>query len=294
MVMYYTDDMSQHTSGTAAFGMSILATMGVEMWHPGGQMESAKFSTVEEVVTEKNKLASKCPSHSVPVTLAVEGKLITISGRLNKTNGMMNNDPNVGLMSGIVNAIHTIDPECRFKIVNHQLDVTRIGEKNKFWFGVKGVALEIDGFSGERAPLPATYYHEVRGGEKMSSILFQHQSGLPAAFHNHAGCQRSSILSLDGTCAAVPKNVTMPDVVLVDAVNKVVYITEGKDSSKIKNAQYQLDNLGLFMEICSKAYPDYTLKRGLCLYLDKPVVNARYPVWFTLTPSGVFTKTLTA
>jgi hypothetical protein len=294
MIMYYTDNMSQHTSGTATFGMSILATMGVEMWHPGGQMESKKFSTVEEVVEAKNRLASKCPSHSVPVTIARDGKLITISGRLNKTCGMMNNDPNIGLVTGIVNAIHMIDAECTFKIINHQLDVTKIREKNKFWFGVKGIALEIDGFNGERAPLPVVYYHEVKGGEKMSSILFQHHSGLPVAFHNHAGCQRSSIVSLNGTCAPVPKTVTMPDVVLVDTTNKVVYLTEGKDSSKIKSAQEQLDNLGPFMEICTKAYPGYTLKRGLCLYIDKPLTNTRYPVWFTLTPSGVCTKTLTA
>lgn len=293
-VMYYIDEMGDHTSDTAAFALRVLATMGVEVWHRSGELKGRVFLAVQDIVDEKNKLAARCPKHSVPVRLTLVDKVVTISGRLNKTAGRMDNDPNIGLFSGMINAIHTIDPACTFKIVDHQLDVSKIGEMNKFWFGVKGIDVQIDGFIGERAPLPVEYFHEVRGGEKMASILFQHQSGLPVAFHNHAGCQRSSFRSYDGKYSSVPKDITMPDVVLIDEVSKTLFITEGKDSSKIKKAEEQLDNLGPFIDICVKAYPGYAMKRGLCLYLDKLAKPTRYPVWFTLSSGGVCTKTLTA
>lgn len=293
-VMYYTDEMGDHTSDTATFALRILATMGVEVCHRGGELKGQVFSTVQDIVDEKNKLAAKCPKHSVPVRLTLVDKVVTISGRLNKTAGRMDNDPNIGLFSGMINAIHTIDPECTFRIIDHQLDVSKIGETNKFWFGVKGIDVQIDGFVGERVPLPTEYFHKVGGGEKMASILFQHQSGLPVAFHNHAGCQRSSFMSSDGTCTSVPKEITMPDIVLVDEATKILFITEGKDISKIKKAEDQLDNLDPFIDICVKAYPGYAMKRGLCLYLDKPAKPTRYPVWFTLSSGGVCTKTLTA
>jgi hypothetical protein len=292
MVMYYTDDMSIHSSGTAEFGMRIISTLGVEIYHSGGKLESSKFSTVEEIVTAKNALADKSPKHNVPVRLQISEKIIILSGRLNKTNGRMDNDPNIGLFSGIINAIHILDPSFTFKIINHGLDVTKIRNKNKFWFGVHGIDVNIDGFDGVCEVLPTTYYHTITKGEKMSTILFQHQSGLPAVFHNHAGCQRSTFTALDGTTSPVPKNVTMPDVVLVDTERKTLYITEGKDISKSEKAEQQLDNLSPFMEICLRSYPGYELKRGLCLYLDKPLKATRYPVWFSLGLDGVCTKTL--
>ena len=292
MIMYYTDDMSNHTSGTAGFSMRIISTLGVEIYHPGGKLESPKYTTVEEIVAAKNVLADKSPKHNVPVRLQISEKVIVLSGRLNKTNGRMDNDPNIGLFSGIINAIHIIDPSFRFKIINHGLDVTKIREKNKFWYGVHGIDVTIDGFDGVREELPTIYYHTITTGEKMSTILFQHQSGLRAAFHNHAGCQRSTFIALNGITTPVPKNVTMPDVVLVDTENRTLYITEGKDSSKSDKAEGQLDNLVPFMEICTQSYPGYELKRGLCLYLDKPVKTTRYPVWFTLGLDGLCTKTL--
>lgn len=293
-IMYYTDDMSKHTSGTADFGMRLLSTMGVEMWNPGGQLISPKFVTVEELVTAKNRLADKSPSHNVPVRLEIVDKVVVISGRLNKTAGRMDNDPNIGLFSGIINAVHEIDPSYAFKIINHRLDVTNIREKNKFWFGVRGIDVTIDGFNGVRAALPTSYLRTISKGEKLSTILFQHQTGLPVAFHNHAGCQRSAFKGADGVYTPVPKKVTMPDVVLVDLATKTLFLTEGKDSSKVVGAQNQLDNLQDFMKICDKAYPGFTLQRGLCLYLDKPIGELRFPVWFALSPSGVCTKTFPA
>lgn len=292
MVMYYTDDMSNSKSNSGEFGMRVLSTMGVEMWHPKGQIKTAKFTTIDELVSAKNKLAENSPSHNVPVRLEISENMITISGRLNKTDGRMDYDPNIGLFLGIINAVYSLNSSYKFNITNHGLDVEKIGMRNKFWYGVHGIDVTILGFNHTKYDIPTKYYKLVSGSEKLSTILLQHQSGLPVAFHNHAGCQRSSFTSLNGNQTAVPKKVTMPDVVLIDYDKKTLYLVEGKKGSIAKSAQQQLDALDDFEKICSNAYPGFSFKRGLCLYIDKNPTDIRYPVWFTLDPSGVFTKTL--
>ena len=292
MVMYYTDDMSNSTSGSGEFGMRVLSTMGVEMWHPGGHIETSKFTSIDELVSAKNKLAENSPSHNVPVRLEISNNIITISGRLNKTAGRMDYDPNIGLFLGIINAIYSLNSSYKINITNHGLDIEKIGMKNKFWYGVHGIDVKISGFDNPIYNIPTKYYKIISGSEKLSTILLQHQSGLNAAFHNHAGCQRSSFTSLDGKQTSVPKKVTMPDVVLINHDKKILYLIEGKKGSSVKAAQDQLDALDDFEKICSNAYPGFKFERGLCIYIDKTPTDIRYPIWFTLDPSGIFTKTL--
>jgi hypothetical protein len=291
--IYYTQNMIP-TSSSYVFGMKLATTMGVEVWHPGGQMLSPKFSTVSEIIADKNNLAASGPKHNQPVTLSLEGNTMTISGRLNKTDGRMDYDPNIGLFLGIINSVAILDSSIIFRISDHKLDITKVCANNKFWYGVRGISVTLDGFESPTVELPSSYYTLKMGCEKFSTILFQHISGLPVAFHNHAGCQRSHLIALDGSKRPVPKKITMPDLVLIDENSKNIFLVEGKDASKVTSAQTQLDELDPFENICVTAYPGYTVNRGLCLYANKPIKDLRYPVWFVLEPSGVFTKTFPA
>jgi hypothetical protein len=292
MVMFYTAAPS-FTSNTAAFGLRLFATLNVEVCCPSGTTAGVAFDSVEELIAAKNAVPEK--AGNVSVRLSYDGSAVTIRGRLNKTAGRMDYDPNIGLFTGMMGAIHALSPATTFRIVDHGLDVAKIGMDNKFWYAVRGMDVTLDGFVAGESHLPEHYYKTVTGNEKTSTILFQHQSGLPALFHNHAGCQRSSVVAPDGKTHAVPKTITMPDIALFDAKAKTIYIVEGKDNSKVAAAQKQLDAIAPFEEFVLRHYPDFTCKRGLCVNMDtasKPALT--YPVWFRLHADGSFVNTFNA
>jgi len=292
-VMFYTAPPT-FTTPTAMFGLRLFATLGIAVCSPTGTTVGTPFTSPDELISSKNAMKEK--AGNVSVRLSREGSVVTIRGRLNKTEGRMDYDPNVGLFSAMMGAMHKLSPELSFRIIDHGLDIDKIRMNNKFWYASLGIPVEIDGFVAATASvLPSVYFNTVTGNEKTSTILFQHQSGLSAAFHNHAGCQRSSITAPDKTTHAVPKTVTMPDVVLVNADTHTIYLVEGKDNSKVAAAQDQLDALGPFEELIGRYYPGFTCKRGLCINVDKEsCVPLRYPVWFRLYSDGRFTKTFDA
>ena len=292
MVMFSTST-PEFTSNTAAFGLRLFATLAIDVCCPSGRNVGVAFECIEDIIAAKNAIPEKTGNSSIK--LSYNGSVMTIRGRLDKTDGRMDYDPNIGMFAGIISAAHSLSPLSSFRIVDHGLDVTKIRMNNKFWYALLGMNVELDGFVADASHLPERYYNTVTGNEKTSTILFQHQSGLPAVFHNHAGCQRSSLTAPDGKTYAVPKTITMPDVALLDASARVVYIIEGKDNSKVMTAQKQLDAIGSFEEYVLRYYPGFTCKRGLCLNMDTDTMpSLRYPVWFRLYSDGRFTKTFDA
>lgn len=293
MSMFYTSPPT-FTTPTAEFGLRLHATLGISVCSPAGTIRGTPFTSPNEIVEAKNAMAQK--AGNVSVRLRLENSVVTIRGRLDKTKGRMDYDPNVGMFSAIIGALYTLSPELSFHIVDHGLDVKKIGMNNKFWYANLGVPVTLDGFEPtESSILPSEYFKTVTGNEKTSTILFQHQSGLPAIFHNHAGCQRSSVVAQDGSLHSVPKTVTMPDVGLVDASTRTIYLIEGKDNTKVAGAQDQLDALDLFEELVTRQYPGFVCKRGLCINVDaESTTPLRYPVWFRLYSDGRFTKTFEA
>ena len=292
MVMFYTCAPA-FTSNTAAFGLRLFATLNIAVCCPTGTTVGVAFSSLEDLVAAKNAVPEKVGN--VSVRLSYDGTTLTIRGRLNKTNGRMDYDPNIGLFAGMMGAVHSLSPATAFRIVDHGLDVAKIGMDNKFWYAVRGMNVTLDGFVAGESRLPEHYYKTITGNEKTSTILFQHQSGLPALFHNHAGCQRSSVVAPDGSLHAVPKTITMPDIALLDTKAKTIYIVEGKDNSKVAAAQKQLDAIAPFEEFVLRQYPGFTCKRGLCVNMDtaaKPALT--YPVWFRLHADGSFANTFNA
>jgi hypothetical protein len=292
MVMFYTSS-PEFKSNTAAFGLRLFASLGVSVCSPLGTTVGVPFESADALIESKNAIPEKAGNASI--RLARSGTVVTIRGRLDKTEGRMDYDPNVGLFASMINAMHALSPQLSFRVVEHGLDIRKIRMDNKFWFAVRGIEVTLDGFVSGDSRLPDCYYRTVTGNEKTSTILFQHQSGLPVIFHNHAGCQRSSLLAPDGSAYPVPKTITMPDVALLDAHAKVVYIVEGKDNSKVAAAQKQLDAIGPFEELVLRHYPGFACRRGLCINMDtSTAATLSYPVWFRLYPDGTFAKTFDA
>jgi hypothetical protein len=67
-------------------------------------------------------------------------------------------------------------------------------------------------------------------------------------------------------------------------------MVEGKVVKDIKKGDAQLDNLDKFEKFVLSKYPEYTIKKGLCIYKDtkKPLPTTKYPVWFTLDFDGEY------
>jgi len=291
-VMFYTLPPT-FTSKTAAFGLRLFATLGITVASPSGAVTGAPFTSAAELIADKNAIPER--GNNVSVRLAREGSTVTIRGRLNKTRGRMDYDPNIGLFTAMIRAMDSLEPGLTYRVIDHGLAIDAIRMDNKFWYALRGIAVTLDGHVPGISCLPAQYLTQVVGTEKTSTILFQHHSGLRAVFHNHAGCQRSSLVAPDGTTYPVPKDITMPDVVLIDETSHTLYLTEGKDTSKLQKAQAQVDALGPFEALLARHYPEFICRRGLCLHMDTPKESLlRYPVWFRLFPDGRFANTLHA
>jgi len=289
-VMFYSEEPS-FVSDTGKFGIKLFATIGVDIYTPNKKLDASPFTSIDDLIMAKNNMKQKAGNASVRITKSES--LVTISGRLDKTNGRMDNDPNIGLICGMIVAMNSLDKTLTFRITDHRLDISKIQMNNKFWYSIMNINVEIDGFVKQKCEYPLTYYKEVKTGEKISTILFQHQTGLLTIFHNHAGCQRASLIGKDGKHYPIPKTTTMPDLVQCDNDKRIIYVTEGKNSSKIKNAEEQLKNLTEFESLIKLHYPEHTILKGLCLFIDNKFKNnSTFPVWFSLYESGIFSKTL--
>jgi len=144
-VMYYTGLISEHGSKSSVFGKMLMATNGIKIYDSNGQVPADSFRSVDELLLAKNSMGG--PSHNTPVRISRNGNMVIIQGRLNKTKGRMDYDPNIGLMTGIISAIDSMEKGLNYMIENHGLDVYKIGMDNKFWFALDGINVTIQGFN---------------------------------------------------------------------------------------------------------------------------------------------------
>ena len=112
-------------------------------------------------------------------------------------------------------------------------------------------------------------------------------------YHNHSGSARSYFIGESGEEYQVPKKITIPDVVMVNNNTKCIQICEGKIYKDYLLGIKQLDNLTKLIEYITQYYKDYTIERGLCLYLPSITVaktmQTKYKIFFALDSSGMFT-----
>jgi hypothetical protein len=245
---------------------------------------------------EKNAIKEKKGNVSVKITRT--DHTYTISAKLSKgKNTTLCHDPNKGLITGIASAIYSLDKEATFFITNHGVAVGRMTTKEKFWYANSDYDLRLEGYdvSSKGIVCPASYWTRDSKSEKASTINYQtymEKKGWTTIYHNHSSSARSYFMDSKGKEHQVPKDVTIPDVVMVNEKERVIQVCEGKILKDCFLGVKQLDNLTKFIHYLESHYVGYDVQRGLCLYgntfreIESVKKQLSYPVFFAMDSTG--------
>ena len=319
LIMFFNAEHTPKTA-TSVFGRRLLSTYGVEVCDVKGHnllSDAPPFANSRELVEAKNAIPEKKGNISVKIAEPVPHRY-SISAKLAKgANDSVSNDPNKGLVTGIASVIHSFDPEATFVVTQHGVNLTKLatnvskktaaaGEKegaDKFWYANGSYDLRLEGsdVSSLGYSKKGPYWTRDIRSEKAATVLFQNiveATGLRVIYHNHSSSARSFFEDLAGVPHAVPKTVTIPDLVFVNTATKRFFICEGKVKKDIGLGVKQLDAQTAFMEFAKRHYPDFGMERGLCLFipsldeLDTLQTKSSYPIWFALDNEGTFINRL--
>jgi hypothetical protein len=309
---------------TAVFGFKLMTTIGIRLFmnskddvvnsitDMGTVMEIGPFISVDDMIQCKNNIPEKKGNVSVKLAhrrlLNVKTRVLThvfdVSIKLDKGKnafaGKISHDPNVGLLSGLLNAVDKLEPNSRNIITNHNVLQEYFDKcpKSKLWYSIHGLHIEFDGITVNPVPppLPSQYFvveHSMT--EKLATILCQMTSSCATIFSNHGGCALTSVLSENGQSVSVGRTMNRPDILFADPVKKEITIVEGKVESDIRKGVVQLGSAHLseFVDMVQSEYPEYTIRRGLCVTIDcikniSKYDDLQFPVLFALDASGAY------
>jgi hypothetical protein len=301
LVLYFNTEHIASTP-TSLFGRRLLSTFGVKAFdvtYKDLLADAPPFKNVNELIVAKNSIKERKKNISVKIK-EVEPHKYAISAKLSKgDNKTICHDPNKGLVTGIASAIYELDKESQFIITNHCVDVKKIPHhpSDKFWYANNRYELTLEdcNVSSSSVKFQGEYLTFETKSEKSATILFQNHmenNGWTTIYHNHSHSARSYFVDADIKEHQVPKNVTIPDIVLLNNETKTIKICEGKIKKDVNLGVEQLDNLSKFIEYVTSFYPDYTIEKGLCLYVSdinnvqELKEKIKYKIWFALDSVG--------
>lgn len=287
-------------TSTVRFGIRLLLTMGFGAYDTDGDITTkvSPFKDLDELIHEKNSIAK--PTSGVPVRIKrTEYDTIHISAKLSKgRNTKISHDPNIGLVTGLIGAIITLDPMIKHvEITDHHVDLDSIARSNaKFWYANSEIDMRLEGSSMSslgKTPPSTEYWSKADICEKASTILFHSlidNKDMEVIFANHASSARSSLKTLDGSYIDLTKKHRIPDIVLRNKSSLHITVVEGKDFAHIKDGEAQLDDQEPFITELQKYYPDHTFDRALCLAVKTlaSIPETRYPVVFAIDNTGSY------
>lgn len=302
LYLYY-NTVQKPTSQTNDFGRRLLKTFGIKAYDVTERdllVETSPFSTVEELIEAKNAFKERKGNVSVRISRSIaDGHTYKISAKMSKgKNTLISHDPNKGLVTGMASVIHMLDPHARFVVTNHFVDLEKVKKaKEKFWYANSSYDLRLEGcdLSSKDTFCKTNYWSSDERSEKAATInyqLYMEKNGWKTIYHNHSSSARSHFIDTTGKSHQVPKDATIPDVVVVHEGLKRVQICEGKIFKDCRKGVAQLDNLTKFIEYLESHYEGYVIERGLCVYGRtltevKSVENEfAYPVFFALDSTG--------
>jgi len=304
LVLYFNKE-NKATTPTSVFGRRLLATFGVEAYDTEKNilLETPAFTSVAELLQAKNAIREKAGNVSVKIA-ELSPHHYQIRAKLSKgANLTVCHDPNKGLVTGIASAIYELDSEASFVISDHGVDTSKLRNSDKFWYANNRYDLRLEGseLSSKGVKGAMVYWTFETQSEKSSTILFQNcmeMAGKSVLYHNHSSSARSYFVDSEQKNHAIPKDVTIPDLVLADHTTKKIYICEGKIKKDVAMGARQLDNLTKFIDYIQPLYPSYSIEKGLCVYVPKltdvaalqPTLS--YPIWFGLDAQGKYTNQL--
>jgi hypothetical protein len=286
-VMYFSHKQAESDHDSVQFINRCLCHLesGIEFWGKDSS-KFKKFSSLDELIKLKNKIAgTNTRNKDTPIKITKEKDLIKISGLLanpgadtakHKYTGTIKHDPNIGQLPLIAKAIRTLDWKEKIIITDHRILPEKVveGRGNKFTRLAKYIDFEL-----ENCPFPETDFHldywkYEKYNEKVSTILAQiilENKEMETIFDNHGGCEKSYFYGINNAEIKISKQFSndggkIPDLVVKDNLNKIIYLYEGKTAKNIKAGLEEIEAFALFETMYLKVnYPNFKYKRGLII-----------------------------
>lgn len=285
LYMLYNDELElredKKPSDTSILGTNMLLTNNVKISGKPVDRWFHPFQNIDELIAFKNGMR-RPPAGNTPILIHKNGNKITVSGRLDKPRniGKIAHDPNIGALSYISYTLRQLGWTGEIEIVDHHVNqsAVRNNSKNKFLSICNMLNLEMENIvMPTNYELPDSYWHYEDKSEKIASILFHiscEYLGLKEVYQNHAGCERGYFKSPSGELITLPKycgtdqhNLLIPDVIMRDDINRVVYLMEGKKLSTLTNGLEEIEDYDDIEELyINRYFSGYTVKRYLTIF----------------------------
>jgi hypothetical protein len=245
------------------------------------------------------------PAGNVPIRITkINKNKICVSGRLFKSGGL-GHDPNIGALTLIAATFRRLGWKGEIEITHHGLSQNHIKGNNKFVLIANKLGVSLEGLSLSIKLLPPYYWHYETISEKIGTI-FVHlvvtnfTDGL-AVYENHAGCERGYFITKHNQHLTIEKripkedargdgeqrNISLPDLVLVDSRRKEVINIEGKQAKNVEVGIRELKNLGeIERYFITKHYPECSISRWVVLYGGESQPIEKTEVAFHLSSRG--------
>ncbi len=285
LYMLYNDELelreNKKPSDTSILGTNMLLTNNVKISGKPVDRWFRPFHSIDELIFFKNGMR-RPPAGNTPILIHRNGNKITVSGRLDKPKniGKIAHDPNIGALSYISYTLRQLGWTGEIEIVDHHVVQSSVknNSKNKFLSICNMLDLTMEGIvMPTNYKLPHSYWHYEDKSEKMASILFHISCeclGLKEVYQNHAGCERGyfksalgELITLPKYCGADQHNLLIPDVIMRDDINRVVYLIEGKKLSTINHGLEEIEDYDDIEALyINRYFPGYTVKRYLTIF----------------------------
>ena len=253
---------------------------GIEFWGKDSS-KFKKYKSLEEFIKLRNEIAdTNTRKNDTPIKITKYNDRIEVSACLANPNnsndnytGEIKSDPNMGQIPIIAKVIRTLGWEKKIIITKHQILQSKIG-KNKFVklaniinFGLEGCTMPDTEFKFE-------YWNYEKDKEKVATILAQiilENNNFITIFDNHGGCEKSYFYDKNNKEIKIDKYIAkkggkIPDIVMRDDKNKIIYQFEGKRFRSLNKGLEEIRKFDLFEKnYLNKYYQDYDCERSLII-----------------------------
>jgi hypothetical protein len=297
---------------TAMFGMRLMETLNIIKYSLNKgtlinikeKYEITPFDSCDDIIVSKNAIPEKKSNCSIRLSRVDEQ--IYISLKLDKgtgkSSGVISHDPNIGFLTAVINAFEKVTKNPnhnKYIIKNHNIKQKYFDKcpKSKLWYSINNISIEFEKCIIKKRPsLPSQYFTlESVMTEKLATILYDYVSSNETIFSNHGGCALTCIKGPNSSILSVGQKMPRPDIVFRNDKLKEIEIIEGKLEKELGKGIKQLSNTHLegFIGQLNVLYPDYTIKKGLCITINSidcigKYKNIEFPVKFALDNEGFF------
>jgi hypothetical protein len=298
-------EQKEKPTPTYIFGTKLLLTFGVEIL--GKKLDDkifVSFKTIDELISAKNAMPLPRSSNNIPIRIEKSNTKIEISGRLYKSGGL-SHDPNIGALSIISAVLRKLDWSGKIEITKHGLSQNHVGKTNKFIQIANLLDISLQGLKIPTVEINEKYWKYEWLGEKLGTIFIhlvvEDFANGHSIFENHAGCEKSYFIPLDGDPIPLAKYtdkdkykagnksqiVNIPDLVLLDLSNKIAVDVEGKKYEYRTKGIKELATYDAFDNFYTKKhYPEYSIIRTVVLYGSEKEQVIEFEVGFLLNENG--------